>query len=218
MTSTASFKITASRASFLLVIAAALINVATAHAQSAASTSSSTVTATDPRAFLDDLAARAFALLRDRSVAEPQRRAAFRAMLRDNFALKEIGDRLIRRHRAEITPAQYAAFQQTFPGWIVGTYADRLEGFTDARFQTVRTAPRGTSGVTDVFARVTVRGKNPIDTVWAIKRTDSGRFQVLNITVSGINLALTQEEDFNAKIERQGFDSLIAFMRQNQAA
>ncbi len=187
-----------------------------AFAQPAAS--STGVTATDPRAFLDDLASRAFAVLRDRSVAEPQRRAAFRAMLRDNFALKEIGDRLIRRHRAEITPAQYASFQQTFPGWIVGTYADRLEGFTNARFQTIRTAPRGASGVTDVFARVTTPGKNPIDTVWAIKRGEGGRLQVLNLTVSGINLALTQEEDFNAKIERQGFDSLVTFMRQNQTA
>lgn len=201
----------------ILSVTLALIGVApTVSAQPAASPT--TVTATDPRAFLDDLASRAFALLRDRSVAEPQRRAAFRAMLRDNFALKEIGDRLIRRHRAEITPAQYASFQQTFPGWIVGTYADRLEGFTNARFQTVRSAPRGTAGVVDVFARVTVPGKNPIDTVWAVKSTGAGHYQVLNLTVSGINLALTQEEDFNAKIARQGFDSLIAFMRQNQTA
>lgn len=171
--------------------------------------------AQDPKAFLDDLAARAFALLRDRSVAEPQRRAAFRAMLRDNFALKEIGDRLIRRHRAEITPAQYAAYQSVFPGFVVGAYADKLEGFSDAKFQTIRSAPHGGNGTVDVFARVTVPGKSPLDTVWAIK-PEGGRYLVSNMTVSGINLALTQEADFSGRIQQKGFDSLVQFMRERQ--
>jgi phospholipid transport system substrate-binding protein len=36
---------------------------------------------------------------------------------------------------------------------------------------------------------------------------------VNNLTVSGINLSLTQEADFNAYIEKNGFDALVTFLK-----
>ena len=177
---------------------------------------SAAVAQQDPRAFIEDLSSRAFALLRDRSVPEAERRRAFRALLTDNFAIQQIGDRLIRRHRATITPAQLAAYRAAFPGFVVGAYADRLEGFQSATLKVMRTVPRGNAGDTDVLARVTMAGRQPIDTVWAVRGV-GGKLQISNLTVSGINLALTQEADFDSYIQRQGFDALIAFMRKSQA-
>ena len=77
-------------------------------------------------AFIDGLADQAFTILRDKSMTKPQVRAKFRSMLRENFAVSDIGNRLIRRHRAKVTPAQYNAYMAAFPDYVVGTYADRL--------------------------------------------------------------------------------------------
>jgi len=187
----------------------------TALAQAAGSPPPS-VAAQDPRAFVDDLAGRAFGILRNHAIPESERRRTFRAMLSDNFALQQIGDRLIRRHRATITPAQYAAYRAAFPGFVVGTYADRLEGFENASLKTTRAVPRGATGDSDVLARVTKPGRQPIDTVWAVHRVGD-RWLIANVTVSGINLALTQEADFDSYIQRQGFDALVAFMKKTPA-
>ena len=65
--------------------------------------------------FIETLSGQAFSILRDKSMSRTAQRAKFRQMLRDNFALDEIGDRLIRRQRATITPAQYQAYKAALP-------------------------------------------------------------------------------------------------------
>jgi phospholipid transport system substrate-binding protein len=40
--------------------------------------------------------------------------------------------------------------------------------------------------------------------------------QVTNLTVAGINLALTQAADFDAYVQKNGFDALITFMKSRQ--
>ena len=183
-------------------------------AQTQPSAAPSPAAASDPRAFIEDLSSRVFTLLRDRSTPEAERRRTLRAMLTSNFAIDQIGDRLIRRHRAKITPAQYSAYHAAFPGFVVGAYADRLEGFGDATLKFLRTVPRNATD-TDVIARVVKPGKQPIETVWAVRQV-GGRLLITNLTVSGINLALTQEADFDSYIQRQGFDALVTFMKRPQ--
>jgi phospholipid transport system substrate-binding protein len=164
--------------------------------------------------FIDGLADRAFGILRDKTLARPQVRARFTQMLRENFAVTEIGNRLIRRHRATVTPAQYQAYMAAFPDYVVGTYADRLFDYANSDLRVVRTLPRGARGDVDVFTRIVLpSGGQPIDAVWSVRKGATGAFQIQNLTVSGVNLALTQEADFTSFIQRKGFDALVQFMR-----
>ena len=168
--------------------------------------------------FVQSLADRVFGVLRNPSLAEADRQTQFRQMLREAFAVRQIGDRLIRRHRATITPAQYNSYTTAFPDFVVGTYADRLEAYTNASFKVTRTLEKGTRGDADVYTRITSPGGGqPIEAVWAVRRDPSGRFLITNLTVSGVNLALTQEADFASYIERNGFDALVRFMRGTRA-
>jgi phospholipid transport system substrate-binding protein len=67
--------------------------------------------------------------------------------------------------------------------------------------------------MTDVVTRVTRPGSQPVEAIWQIKKTPAGGLMVNNLTVSGINLSLTQEADFNAYIQKNGFDALVAFLK-----
>lgn len=191
------------------LLALAPLAAAPAHAQVAAAPA----TAGDPaaRAFVETLASEAFAVLRDPALSQSAARAKFRTMLKENVALEDIGNRLIRRHRATITPAQLVAYQQALPEFVLNAYAARLYDYQDATVKTVRTVARGP--MTDVFTRVTRPGASPIDAVWLVKKTPAGRMMINNLTVSGINLSLTQEADFNAYIEKNGFDALVTFLK-----
>jgi phospholipid transport system substrate-binding protein len=165
--------------------------------------------------FVERLANDAFAVLRDPSISRDQAKARFKAMLRDNFAIEQTGMRVIRKHRAGLTPAQLEAYRRALPDYVVNTYADRLYDFGNSRLTVVRQVPRGSRGDVDVYARVTdPNGGRPFETIWATSSA-SGRWLVTNLTVNGVNIALTQEADFDAYIQRNGFDALVDFMRKS---
>lgn len=166
--------------------------------------------------YVQDISERVFTVLKDRSLSKGQVRAKFRVMLRQVFALDDIGNRLIRRYRNQITPAQYAAYQAALPDFAINAYTDRLASYANADVTPVRTVPHGSRGDLDVYSRVTTPGKAPFDAIWTV-RPRGNSFEVLNLTISGINLSLTQEADFSAYIAKNGFDAFVAFLKSANA-
>jgi phospholipid transport system substrate-binding protein len=194
----------------LLAAPVALVSPAPVAAQTVASAADMAAAA----AFITSLSDRAFGVLRDKSASKPAKLAQFRTMLRDNFALEDIGNRLIRRYRNQITPAQYAAYQSVFPDFVTNVYAARLFDYASAEVKVVRTLPRGTRGDVDVYTRITTGNSgNPIEAIWATRKNAAGKWQVTNLTVSGVNVALTQEADFSSYIQKNGLDALVEFLR-----
>jgi phospholipid transport system substrate-binding protein len=197
-----------------LALAASLALATVAALPAAAQVAAPSAEAADPAAgaFIEKLSSEAFAVLRDDKLSKQARKAKFRTMLEQNVALADIGNRLIRRQRAGITPAQYTAYQAALPEFILNAYTDRLSTYENATVKVVRTVARNSS-VTDVYAKVSQPGDAPVDTIWQVKKTPGGKMMLSNLTASGINLALTQEADFNAYIQKNGFDALVAFLK-----
>lgn len=166
------------------------------------------VDSSDPGKFIDTLADEGFSVLRSGDKAAA--RSKFRTILAQHFAVDAIGDRLIRRWSSTITPEQRAAYKATFPNFIIGTYADRLFEYTKADLKVVRTMPAG--GGTDVVTSVTKAGSSPITTVWSVQKVGSS-YKVTNLKVGGVNLAISQAADFDAIVQRKGFDALVAMMK-----
>ena len=108
------------------------------------------------------LSAEAFRVLKTGSRASA--RAQFRSLLGQYFAIEEIGDRLIARERSQITPAQYQAYQAALPGFLIGTYADRLYDYADAKVTVSRVVPRGNGAA--VMSQVTRPGQSPVTAIW----------------------------------------------------
>ena len=81
----------------------------------------------------------------------------------------------------------------------------------------VRTQPHGTTGNVDVFSHITVPGKNDLDIIWLVEKGAGGKWLISNVTVSGVNMSLTQEADFSAFIAKNGFDALIEMMKSSNA-
>ena len=193
--------------SLLLAALAAPVAVAALAPVAAASTQ-------NPSEFIETLSDKAFTILNDKSVSRIEAKTRFRAMLFQHVAVKSIGDRLIRSHRAQITPQQYAAYSQALPNYIVGAYADRLYEYANADLKVVRVRPVG-SGYAVYSQVVQPNQARPIDAVWSIAPSPDG-YKITNLTVSGVNMALTQEADFSSVIQRRGFDALVQFMQSKR--
>jgi phospholipid transport system substrate-binding protein len=160
--------------------------------------------------FIDVLANQAFAVLKDKSLSRDAARTKFRGLLQANFATKQIGDRLIRTVRNQITPQQYSAYSAAFPNYVVNAYADRLYEYSNADLKVVNS--RATAGGYTVQTQVIQPGEQPMTAVWTV-RPAGDKYQITNLTVAGINLAITQEADFKSVIQRKGFDALVQFMK-----
>ena len=170
------------------------------------------VSQASPSAFVESLSVDGLATLRSGSASE--RRSRFRSLLGEHFAVNRIGDRLIRRWRDDISAAQYRAYQNALPGFILGTYADRLTTYARARVEVTNATQRGSTYL--VQTRITNPGQRPVTAIWYLTRTN-GSYQVYNMRVAGINLTLNQAQDFDSYIQRNGFDRLVSFMRQRGA-
>ena len=190
------------------LIAAAAVSLASLALPAIAAPALAAVNDQQPGPFVDTLSGEAFKALRsgNRSAAKAQ----FSTLLSQYFAVDAIGDRLIRRWSAKITPAQHAAYKAAFPNFIIGTYADRLFDYANADLKVVRAVPQGSSAA--VLTQVTKPGARPINAVWTVDKVGSG-YKVSNLTVAGINLAITQAADFDSYIQQNGFDKLVAFMK-----
>lgn len=167
------------------------------------------VDTSDPQRFIQTLTTDGFAAMRTGS--RPAAKAKFRTLLAGNVAVDEIGDRLIRRWLPTISPAQKAAYKAALPGYVVGTYADRLFDYANATVQVQRSVPTA-GGNADVYTQVVKPGAQPIAAVWSVTQVN-GQWKVLNLRVAGINVAMAQAADFDSVIQRQGFDALVSMMK-----
>ena len=180
-----------------------------ATAPSLISPATAAVVNTEPTQFVSTLSAEALGALKGGNRAAAK--AKFRSLLSQHFAVDAIGDRLIRRWTPTITPQQRAAYKSAFPTYIIGTYADRLFDYADATVKVGRAMPAA-GGTVDVVTQVVQPGRQPIPAIWSVAKAGAG-YKVTNLKVAGINLAIAQAADFDAIVQRQGFDALVAMMK-----
>lgn len=198
---------------FSKALMAAALSVGGLAAPGALAPASAAVSQSSPEAFVESLAEDGLTALR--TGTESQKRARFRSLLREHFAVGQIGDRLIRRWRSRISDAQYRSYQRALPGFILGTYADRLTAYSRANVQVVNSRRNGGSYL--VQTRITNPGSRAVTAIWYLTRS-GGQYQVYNMRVAGINLTLNQAQDFDSYIQRNGFDRLVTFMERRAAS
>jgi len=191
----------------MLALSATTLTLATLAAPIAPA-QAAVVANTTPDAFVSSLSTEAFSVLKTGNKAAV--RAKFREVLSQHFAVDAIGDRLIRRWLPTITPAQKAAYKASFPNFIINTYSDNLYDYANASMKVIRSAPAG-SGF-NVTTTVQKPGAQPITAVWSVAKVGA-TFKITNLTVANINLAVTQGQDFDAIVQRKGFDALVAMMK-----
>jgi len=166
------------------------------------------VDTSDPQRFVQTLTTDGFAAMR--SGNREAAKAKFRALLAQHVAVDLIGDRLVRRWLPTINASQHEAYKAALPGYVVGTYADRLFEYANANIRVVRSQPTAGGGA-DVYTQVTKPGQQPIAATWSLTKVGN-EWKVLNLNVAGINVAMAQAADFDSVIQRQGFDALVKMM------
>lgn len=148
------------------------------------------------------------------AAAEPRdaqsRHERLKALVRDGFDLPLIGRFVLGRFWRQADRDQRAQFQNLFAEHLVNSYARQLDRYRAETLAVVDSRPVGTK---DVLVETRVESpEGPLVTGWRV-RGGTGRHRIVDVTVDGISLVLTERQEFVTAAKTLGLEGLLAAMR-----
>ncbi|MFZ4762757.1 MAG: MlaC/ttg2D family ABC transporter substrate-binding protein [Alphaproteobacteria bacterium] len=138
--------------------------------------------------------------------------AYFSSFLQERFDLDAIGRFAVGRFFNAGTEAQRQEFSRLFLQQLVQSYRQRFLNYSNEKFM-VLSEQQVSDKDTLVESQFLQQDGPPINIEWRVRRTTEGTYRVVDISVEGISMARTYRADYEAALQRIGFD-LDAFLKQ----
>lgn len=169
------------------------------------------VEAGQAKQFISDLGAQAIAVLQQAGQPIERREAIFRDMLARKFAMGFIGRFALGRYWQTATTDQQDEYLSLFSEFVLRNYASMLGGYVDEKFEVLDAAEAGKLDMI-VGSRITGGGREPIRVDWRLRMID-GQPQIIDVSVGGISMSITQREEYSALVQRTGIAGLLEVLR-----
>ncbi len=147
--------------------------------------------------------------------APEQRKAALRDLVRRGFNLELTSQFVLGKYWNRATAKQRVQFQDLFTEYLLNRYARHLGAY---RAETLRVVASHPVGPKDVLVETSIEGvEAAANPVWRV-RAVAGQYKIIDVSIEGVSLALTQRREFAAVINRKGLDGLLDMLREKLAA
>jgi phospholipid transport system substrate-binding protein len=138
----------------------------------------------------------------DRTMSEMT--AELGQLFRESFDTDTIGRFVLGRYWNVATPEQRDTYLALFREYIVQTYARRFTEYSNEEFIVQGGRPEGERDVmVDSSIIRQQAGAPPVDVDWRLRQRD-GQFQIVDVVIEGVSMALTYRDEFRTIIERNG--------------
>ena len=171
----------------------------------------SRIAAADAELFVSGLGQQAIEVLRRPDNSLERREAEFRSILATKFDLPFISRFVLGKYWRQADQEQKDEYQELFSDFVLRTYSARLGGYAGQLFL-VESAVAG--GERDMIVRSVISGGSgpQLRADWRVRLIDEAP-RIIDVSVEGISMAITQREEFAAVIARQGIDGLLQLLR-----
>ncbi len=167
--------------------------------------------------FVDGNGARVLAILNNRQESKPAKEQSFRTLIDQVVDVPRLTRFVLGKYARSITPDQYQRFAAVFRTYAEGVYQSRIDDYHGEKFTvngSVPNKPGDTIVTTTLFG-----GKMSTPTVvkWRVLGS-AGSYHVVDVQVSGVWLAITQQQDFVSTIDNAGgnINVLIAQLQKDR--
>jgi phospholipid transport system substrate-binding protein len=169
-------------------------------------------------AFVQSNVQRGLQILNNSALSKEQRQEQFRSFLLTLTDLRRIALYTLGPARRTLTPTDQAAFVDAFRNYAFAVYGAE---FTKYSGQTLRVTGSVERAPGDELVRTVLvdpharSGQEPIEVDFRVYGSN-GHYSVVDIVVAGLDLAITEQEDFGAFLAQHNNDvrALIANLRQ----
>ena len=146
--------------------------------------------------------------------APEKRKAALRDLVRRGFNLELTSQFVLGKYWNRATAKQRAQFQDLFTEYLLNSYARHLRAYRVETLSVVASHPVGRQ---DVLVETSIEGvEGAANPVWRV-RAEAGQYKIIDVSIEGVSLALTQRREFAAVINRKGLDGLLDMLREKLA-
>ncbi len=169
----------------------------------------------DAKAFIEGLADQAIQALTVPGATEEDKVKRFRELLREHFAVEDIGEWVLGRHWARASEAERAEYLKLFEDWVVVTYVRRFESYSGETLNVSRAVLRDGSLDVIVDSEIVRPAVDPIHVAWRVRDYDN-ELRIVDVIVEGVSMSQTQRADFGSIIRRSDGEitGLLNAMRQ----
>ncbi len=177
--------------------------------------------AAEAERFIAELAEEAITALSVNGLSPTDRRAGFRAMLNEGFAIGGIARYVMGRFWRQANPDERKEFVDLFEDVIVAQWADRFSEYSGQKFEIIESTPaqsvRSEEQVTLVRSLFFTSPDSPVRVDWRVA-TDGEVFKITDVRVGGFSMADTFRDEYASVIRREGIDGFLTGLRAQQAA
>jgi phospholipid transport system substrate-binding protein len=148
------------------------------------------------------------------------RTASFHAFIDEIADVPKVTNFVLGKYARTVSPEQKAQFAVLFREYAISVYKARL-GYLSSGNLTISNSLVRKPG--DVIVSSVVSGgqvKSPLPVQWRVNRNAAGEWRVVDVQVSGVWLAITQQQDFVATMDNSGgrIEPLMAQLRSQTAS
>ncbi|MBM3629967.1 MAG: ABC transporter substrate-binding protein [Alphaproteobacteria bacterium] len=170
--------------------------------------------ATDAGSFVTTLAQDAIDQLAAPNLSEGERDTRFRKLFLDGFDVPLIARFVLGRYWRQATEAERAEYLRLFDELVVQTYARRFNEFNTARLRVLSVSRPNEDNDVIVAVEGSVASKPPVRLDVRVRRGSSA-YKVIDVSIEGVSMAVTQRDEFSSVIQRGGgkVEALLASLR-----
>jgi len=163
--------------------------------------------------YIENLSQEIITVLSDASKSQEQRVEFFGGVLARDLNIPLIARFTLGKHWRSAKPEQRKAYIAIFSDYVIQTYSSRLGGAKVEKFDIITTQPVGKRDIL-VRTRVHNGGSDPVRADWRL-RGNKDRFQIIDLSVEGISMALMLRQEFASVLRKKGgVDVLIQTLKQ----
>jgi phospholipid transport system substrate-binding protein len=158
--------------------------------------------AADPSTLVSQLVNQAISIIVDKQA--PDREAKFRDLLQTGFDIPRISRFVLGRYWNGASDVQRQQFTKLFEDWIVRTYSSRFGDYSGETIQVTGTRPESDTTTVVLSQFVSPSGAPPAKVEWHVRKNSDNDFEIVDVSVEGVSMALTQRDEIAAVADRSG--------------
>lgn len=165
--------------------------------------------------FINDLAQNGINFLENESQTKEEKAEAFRNLLRKNFDMKTIGRFSLGKYWRDASNEQQEEYLKLFEKMIIDVYSRRFSEYNGQELKIIGTESVGRRDILVKSKIIQTHGGPDVSVAWRVRQGKTGTMKIIDISVEGVSMSLTQRADFSSVIQRGGgnVEALLEHLR-----
>ena len=160
--------------------------------------------ARDPPSLVTNLVSEAIDEVKQSQDSDEVRAQKFRALLEAGFDIPRISRFVLGRFWNAASDAERKQFTTLFEDWVVRTYSARFRDYSGQTIKVTGTRPESDTSSVVLSQFVNPNAPKPAKVEWHVRKEGDGAYKVVDVSVEGVSMALTERDEIAAVADRNG--------------